>query len=341
VSRSREAVWLALAGGFIAVGGVLLGVAYSRWTSAPMVAAYVLFGLAVGCIAAALADVPIPFPSRARTAAPPAPAPARLEVVRPAGGRLEGQDPVQWLTRFQLSRELWGRPDGDAFDFLRRRSGVAGRLAAGNEPVREHLAAAQRQVPDYVRDPSGGGGAAPDAVGILAVTVTLLVKVRNVGAEAGGVTLLSSAGRVLRPPGLQSLDARVEYTVTSDEARHLVAPGTPADVPVTVRLACARDQVSRMPVDSGHAVAVARTARAFARFLSGPIEGIEVDAVLDGGQPLAAALEVRITDAAQLGAVSELDVDALEHHLRALDDAVDQQTQRELGPRPAEPEGGR
>ncbi len=218
---------------------------------------------------------------------------------------------------------------------------VAGQLAAGSEPAREHLAAARRLVPDYPRGPDRSGRPEQDAVGVLAVAVTVLVKVRNVGAEAGGVMLMSSAGRVLRPPGLRSLHARVEYAVTSDETRHLVAPGTPADIPVTVRLACARDQLSRVPVDSTHALAVARTARAFARFLSGPVEGIEVDAVLDGGQRLTAALEVTISDAARRCAVSELDADELERHLRALDAAVDQQTQRELQPRQAEPEGDR
>jgi hypothetical protein len=76
VPRSRESIWLALAGGFGGVGGALLGISaafgaatkgYSLWTSAPTIVAYVLFGLAVAALACAAYDVPIPLPRLAST----------------------------------------------------------------------------------------------------------------------------------------------------------------------------------------------------------------------------------------------------------------------------------
>jgi hypothetical protein len=338
VARSRESVWLALAGGFIGVGGAFMGVAagfdaaskvpYSLWTSVPMAVAYAMFGLSLGCFACGTGEVPIPFPTGSR--AVDQPAPALMEVVRQAGGRLEDQNAVQWLTRFRLSRELWGDPDPDFFNFLRRRRTVAGQLAGSDHQVREHLDAALSLVPDYSRDLDPYGLPERNAVGILAVTITLLVKVRNLGAESGGVTLRSSTERVLRPPGLQSLDARVEYRVSTDETRHVVAPGAPADIPLTVWMGCARNAHSNVPVDTSHAIAVARVARAFADFLCGPIEGVEVDAVLDGGRQLQAALEIRIQDAADRCALRELDVAELERHAMALDEAVDRRTQEEI-----------
>jgi hypothetical protein len=287
-----------------------------------------MFGVSLGCFACAVREVPIPFPIGSRTVDQPAP--ALVEVVRQAGGWFEDHNAVQWLTRFRLSRELWGDPDGDFFNFLRRRRTVAGQLAGSDHAIREHLAAALSLVPDYSGDPDPYGLPERNAVGILAATITLLVKVRNLGTESGGVTLRSSAERVLRPPGLQSLDARVEYRVTADETRHVVAPGTPVDIPVTVWMGCARNVHGNVPVDTSHAIAVARVARAFADFLRRPIEGVEVDAVLDGEQRLRTALEIRIQDAADQCALRELDVAELERHAKALDEAVDRQTQEEI-----------
>lgn len=75
VARSRESIWLALAGGLGGVAGVLLGISaafgaatkgYSVWTSAPAIVAYVLFGLAAVCLACAAYDIPIPLPARGR-----------------------------------------------------------------------------------------------------------------------------------------------------------------------------------------------------------------------------------------------------------------------------------
>lgn len=343
VARSRESIWLALAGGFIAVGAALLAVAgafdaasqasYSFWTSVPMIIAYVMFGVSLGCFGCASRDVPIPFPLGSRTPEPVQAAgpvvrpdvPARIEVVRQAGGWIEDQGSVQWLTRFRLSRELWGDPERDFFNFLRRRRTAADQLAQGDDEIREHLSAALGLVPDYSRDPDPYGLPERNAVGILAVTINLLIKVRNLGTESGGVTLTSSAERVLRPPDLRSLGAWVEYRVKTDEARYVVAPGTPVDIPATVWIGCARDVQSNVPVDTSHAIAIARVSRAFVGFLCRPIEGIEVDAVLDGGDQLHTALEIRVRDAANRCAVSELDVDELERHAQALDEAIDQQ----------------
>lgn len=79
MARSRESVWLALAGGLAAVGAALLGISaafgaatkgYSVWTSVPAIFAYVLFGLAVVSLACAVFEVPIPLP-RLAPAAPP------------------------------------------------------------------------------------------------------------------------------------------------------------------------------------------------------------------------------------------------------------------------------
>lgn len=77
VARSREGIWLALAGGFIVVGAALLGVAggfdaaskipYSYWTSAPVILTYIMFGVAVAAIVCAVRDVPIPPPIGSRT----------------------------------------------------------------------------------------------------------------------------------------------------------------------------------------------------------------------------------------------------------------------------------
>jgi tetratricopeptide (TPR) repeat protein len=80
VARSREPIWIALAGGLIAVGAALLGLAgvfdaaskvhYSFWTSLPLIIAYVMFGLSLACLACANREVPIPYPISRRTAEP-------------------------------------------------------------------------------------------------------------------------------------------------------------------------------------------------------------------------------------------------------------------------------
>ncbi len=84
MTRSTEGIWLALAGGFIAVGAALLGVAggfdaaskvpYSFWTSIPTIVAYVMFGLSLVGFVCAVRDVPIPPPIGSRSMEPAAPA---------------------------------------------------------------------------------------------------------------------------------------------------------------------------------------------------------------------------------------------------------------------------
>ncbi len=79
VARSREPIWLALAGGLGGVGGVLLGISaafgavtrgYSTWTSVTASVAYTMFGLAVVCLASAAYEVPIRLPGRRSSAGP-------------------------------------------------------------------------------------------------------------------------------------------------------------------------------------------------------------------------------------------------------------------------------
>ena len=80
MTRSTEGIWLALAGGFIAVGAALLGVAggfdaaskvpYSFWTSIPTIVAYVMFGLSLVGFVCAVRDVPIPPPIGSRSMEP-------------------------------------------------------------------------------------------------------------------------------------------------------------------------------------------------------------------------------------------------------------------------------
>ena len=73
------------------MGGVILGISaafgaatkgYSVWTSASAIVAYVMFGLAVACLACAAYDLPIPLPTRRRDAEHPSEVPAAEE--RPA-----------------------------------------------------------------------------------------------------------------------------------------------------------------------------------------------------------------------------------------------------------------
>lgn len=84
MARSYESLWLWLGAGFIAVGAALLGVAggldaaskvpYSFWTSAPVIVAYAMFGLSLGCMVCAIREVPIPYPISGRSAKPFVPA---------------------------------------------------------------------------------------------------------------------------------------------------------------------------------------------------------------------------------------------------------------------------
>jgi hypothetical protein len=77
-ARSREAIWLTLAGGCVAVGASLLGIAgvfdaasrvpYSFWTSEPVLIAYTMFALAAAAIVCAIREVPIPPPIGSRDA---------------------------------------------------------------------------------------------------------------------------------------------------------------------------------------------------------------------------------------------------------------------------------
>jgi hypothetical protein len=139
VARSYESLWLWLGGGFIAVGAALLGVAggfdatskvaYSFWTSGPVIIAYVMFGLSLACFACAIREVPIPYPiSRRGTqqlgppagapitehpALPAAPVRIRLVVERDlttGGFRLVAQNPAE-LGRFRA--EVTGIRDQD------------------------------------------------------------------------------------------------------------------------------------------------------------------------------------------------------------------------------------
>lgn len=71
MARSHESLWLWVGAGFTAVGAALMAIAggldaapkvpYSLWTSFPMIIAYVMFGLALACLACAARGVPFPF----------------------------------------------------------------------------------------------------------------------------------------------------------------------------------------------------------------------------------------------------------------------------------------
>lgn len=352
MARSRESIWIALASGLAGLGGVLLVISatfgaatkdYSTWTSSPAIAAYVLFVLAVACGLCAVFDAPIPLPRGAHDTELPAPAgaaeegsalrsapatasesdPVHIDVVRHTGGWFEAQNAIEWLTLFQLSRELWGDPAGGPFDFLRNRRKIADRLAESDQDIREHLDTVLRLVPDYSRNPYPYSPPERSAIGILAATVNVLVKVRNLGIEPGGVMLMSSAQPVRHPSALQPLDAWVDYQVKTDEMRHVVVPGSPVDIPMTVWMRCARTVHSQFPLDTSHALAIARVSRAFADFLRGPIDGIEVGTLLDGGAQARATLEIRIRAAASRCEVNELDLDELERLAAVLDHAID------------------
>jgi hypothetical protein len=321
----RRVMWLLLA---IILTVLLVALALwlvARRTRGAEIATDIAVPIAVVAIAVALIAWLRPRPAPAAR-----PTPARLEVVNQTSGWFKTNS-IVWLTPFDLSRELWGRPESDFSNFLRRRRNVVEHLARSELDIRGHLAAVLRLVPDYSKYPGPYGPPERSGVGILAATVSLLIKVRNLGTESGGIMLRSSGERILRPPVLEALGAWVVYGVQTDESRHIVAPGNPVDIEATIRLECARTGSSEIPLDTSHAVAVARISRAFASFLSGIIEGTEVEALLDGGHHTRTALAIDMRAAADRCAVQEIDVDELERHAAVLDRAIDQYTQDELG----------
>jgi tetratricopeptide (TPR) repeat protein len=104
VARSRESIWLALAGGLGGAGGVLLGISaafgaatkgYSVWTSVPAIVAYIVFGLAVACLACAAYDMPIPLPGRPPNAEPPVAVPLPSPITSVGGAVVVGNIPQQ------------------------------------------------------------------------------------------------------------------------------------------------------------------------------------------------------------------------------------------------------
>jgi hypothetical protein len=137
VARSYESLWLWLAGGFITVGGVLLGVAatldaaskvpYSLWTSAPAIVAYAMFGLSLACFACAIREVPIPYPL-SRPNAEPSVLPSAAQ---PPGGPALPAAPV----RIRLAAERDMMTDGFRLVALNR--GELGRFRAEVTGVRD------------------------------------------------------------------------------------------------------------------------------------------------------------------------------------------------------------
>jgi hypothetical protein len=126
VARSSEPLWLWLGGGLIGVGGVALGIAatlesvakvsYSLWTSAPAVAAYVMFGLSLVCFVCAIREVAIPYPVSRRPAqplvtSPPGTPPVSSPVLNAAPVRVH-LVPERDITTdgFRLVALNWGEP---------------------------------------------------------------------------------------------------------------------------------------------------------------------------------------------------------------------------------------